>query len=269
MSNVFKQRYVLNITSEKRVIDSDSYFQTNYKAQQGASFAQAETVPDGFRAGIPMEVVEIQPEITPEELLEEARLEASQIIDEAKSHAKSLKYEALQEAQKAYEEQKKAGFAEGHAEAAARAETELNALKNQLYAEIEEKSNRLDAEYDEKLKAMESEVIDAIIMVFNKVFHIQFDNKKEILLYLVNDVLMNVDTGKEFRIRVSSENRKYLEEHIPEIKEKIGNDISIEVINDMGLTEEGCIIETDGGIFNCGIDMQLSNLEKDIRSLCL
>ena len=116
---------------------------------------------------------------------------------------------------------------------------------------------------------LESEIVDAMIRVFHKVFGIQFEDKKEILLHLINNTLMNVDTGKSFRIRVSSENRKFLETHIPEIKERIGNDISIEVVNDMGLTEEGCIIETEGGVFNCGLDMQLSNLEKDIKSLCI
>ena len=35
------------------------------------------------------------------------------------------------------------------------------------------------------------------------------------------------------------------------------------------IAEEGdCIIETATGVYNCGIDMVLSNLEKDIRSLC-
>ena len=47
-----------------------------------------------------------------------------------------------------------------------------------------------------------------------------------------------------------------------------GNDVDIEVVNDMTLGAEDCIIETESGVFNCGIDMELSNLEKDIRSLC-
>ena len=53
-----------------------------------------------------------------------------------------------------------------------------------------------------------------------------------------------------------------------DIKEKIGNDVTIDVVNDMTMGEESCIIETATGVYDCGIDMVMTNLEKDIRSLC-
>ena len=34
------------------------------------------------------------------------------------------------------------------------------------------------------------------------------------------------------------------------------------------LIDTDCQIETNFGIFDCGIDMELANLEKAIRSLC-
>ena len=267
--NQMNQRYFINFDSEKRMIDSDKRYTASHKTQQAIGRMEGTSSAEGFKLGIPMEVVEVEPEVTPEELLQQARLEASQIIDEAKFRAESLKRDAIAGAQKSYEEQAKAGYTKGLADGRAQAQTEFNRLKEQLFAETQEQIEAIEAEYETKKATMESEIIDAIIMVFNKVFHIQFDNKKEILLHLVNDTLMDVDTGKAFRIRVSAENRKFFETHIPEIKEKIGNDISIEIVNDMGLTEEGCIIETQGGIFHCGIDIQLSNLEKDIKSLCV
>lgn len=46
------------------------------------------------------------------------------------------------------------------------------------------------------------------------------------------------------------------------------NDIDIEVVNDANLDTSGCFIETSFGVFDCGIDMELNNLVKDIRSLC-
>lgn len=266
---MWRPYYFINLDSEKRVIDSDKRYIENYNnIEQNSKKISSE---DGFRAGIPMEVVEIEPEpeINIEEMLEQARLEAQQIISEAKAHADALRYDAIQQAKKAYDEQTQAGYSAGLAKGKAQADSELKALKKKLYDEAEQKTKALEAEYEKKKNTMESEIIDAIITVFHKVFHIQFEEKKEILLHLVNDIVMNVDTGKSFRIRVSSKNRKFFETHIPEIKEKIGNDISIEIVNDMELTDESCMIETDSGVFNCGVDMQLSNLEKDIRSLCI
>lgn len=35
------------------------------------------------------------------------------------------------------------------------------------------------------------------------------------------------------------------------------------------MTEGECIIETDTGVFECGMDVQLDNLIRDIQSLCM
>ena len=148
------------------------------------------------------------------------------------------------------------------------AQEDLRKEKTLVQNELSEMKQKLESEYETKMTNMESEIVDAVIAVFHRVFDIQFEDKKDILLHLVNNTLMNVEVGKEFHIRVSSANYKFIESHIGDIKEKIGNDVNIEVINDMSLGAEDCIIETDSGVFNCGIDMELANLEKDIRALC-
>ena len=79
---------------------------------------------------------------------------------------------------------------------------------------------------------------------------------------------LGIDAEKNFVVRVAENNYKFIESHVADMKEKIGNDVSIDVVNDRNLGESDCIIETATGVYNCGIDMVLSNLEKDIRSLC-
>ncbi|MBR4026160.1 MAG: hypothetical protein IKJ01_01205 [Lachnospiraceae bacterium] len=168
------------------------------------------------------------------------------------------------EAEILYEQQKQRGYEEGTAQSQIELENQLERLEAEYQAQVQQ----IEDTYNEKQMTMENDIVDAVIAVFNKVFHIQYDNKKEILLSLIHNTLLYVETGKEFRIRVSNENHKFIEEHIPDIKEKVGNDITIDVVNDMKLESESCIIETDFGIFDCGIDTQLSNLIKDIKSLC-
>ena len=41
-----------------------------------------------------------------------------------------------------------------------------------------------------------------------------------------------------------------------------------EIINDAKLGAGDCQLETNFGIFDCSVDMELNNLIKDIRSLC-
>ena len=140
--------------------------------------------------------------------------------------------------------------------------------KEGVETEIKSRKEQLEMEYQQKSDVLENDIVEAIIQVFNKVFHIQFDNKKEILLHLIKNTLMNVEVGKEFRIHVSQNNYKFINSHLDDIKLNIGNDVNIEVVNDASLGTEDCQIETNFGVFDCGIDMELNTLIKDIRTLC-
>lgn len=122
--------------------------------------------------------------------------------------------------------------------------------------------------YQEKHKNMERELVDVILDVFNKVFHVQFDGKKEILLHLIDNAIANIEDEKRFRIKVAGDNVSFLEEHKENILDYVGHDIELEIVPDYTLDENACVIETDSGIFDCSLDVQLDNLMKDIRSLC-
>lgn len=271
LSNLFKQRYVINLESEKVVINSDDKYMAHNQGQMDSlSFPAVEVVPgseeilDGFLAGLNAEEITAEPQPTPEEILEEARQEAEQIIAKAQAEAAQIANEASHHAELLYEQKRQEGYNEG----VSQVQAELEQEKTKLQSEYEALSESVRAEYESKFDTMEQDIVDVMIRVFNKVFHIQFDNKRQILLHLIKDTLLGIDGGKVFNIRVAEANFKFIESHVAEIKEKIGNDVNIDVVNDMTLSEEDCIIETENGVHNCGIDMVLGNLEKDIRSLC-
>jgi flagellar assembly protein FliH len=115
---------------------------------------------------------------------------------------------------------------------------------------------------------MESDLVNAIIQVFDKVFHIQFEEKQDILLHLINDTLYSIDPGKHFRILVSEDDWQYVEDHLPELKEQLGGDVTLEVARDPKLSKSECRIETETGIYDCSMDLELDGLCRDIRSLC-
>ena len=52
-----------------------------------------------------------------------------------------------------------------------------------------------------------------------------------------------------------------------ELQEKVGQDVMLDIVLDPLLDEKQCMIETDGGLFDCGMDTQMRNLAKDIKSL--
>ena len=277
LSNLLKQRYVVNSGIGKRIFNGDEKFvSSNSKAVNkgdtimdkitGSSIPKAEDIVDGFLAGLVAEeiIVEAQPQFSQEEILQQAQAEAEAIVAAAKTEAFEITEQARQEAEMLCEQKKQEGYQAGML----KMQIELNRKSAQLDADYAASVQTLQQEYEEQMETMEADIVDAVIRVFNKVFHIQFENKRQILLHLIKDTLLGVDAGKEFHIRVAETNYKFIESHVADIKEKIGNDVSIDVINDMTLTGAACIIETETGVFDCSVDMVLSNLEKDIRSLC-
>lgn len=267
LSNLLKRYYVVNASKGARVINSNERVEQKLKElreQQRKEQYPEEYFQEGFMEGLKVEVVEVEPEITPEEMLEEARQQAQQILQEAQEKADALMDDAVNQADALFEEKKQLGYDTGMMSAV----DELDRRREQLEAEIAAEREQYQLEYVKKYETMESELIDAIIMVFNKVFHIQFEDKKEIMLHLVKNTLKNVEVGHVFRIHVSENNYRFMDSHLQDIRERIGNDVEVEIINDANLGPGDCQIETSFGVFDCSIDMELNNLIKDIRSLC-
>ena len=264
LSNLFKQQYVINLGNETRVINADERFKQ-------LNIIPVEEEEEVFFEGLEVEEIHVEPEVKPEEILEQAQKEAEGLLIVARLEAEKLIDEAKKQAELLFEQKKQQGYQEGVSrlqdevlERKAKLQEEYDQMKFELSQECES----IRKEYEEKLDTLEEDLVDVMIQVFHKVFHVQFDNKKQILLHLIKDTLLGIDAVKYFVIRVADSNYKFIESHVAEIKEKIGNDVTIDVINDRTLNENDCMIETPTGVFNCGIDMVLSNLEKDIKSLC-
>ena len=145
---------------------------------------------------------------------------------------------------------------------------ELQELQTRLETDFALRSQVLEAEYVSKREAMEQDLVDVILEVFNKVFHIQFDNKKHILMHLINDAILNIEGDRKFRIKVADSNVLFLENHREDILERVGHGIELEFIADSTMEGNDCLIETDSGVFDCSLETQLENLIKDIKSLC-
>ncbi len=263
LSNLYKQWYIQPGVTEARVIDSNplvaSYLAKN--APRTDAPAQAE---GGFVEGITADDVPVEALEPKADYVAIAKTEASRIIEEARQQAAELLEEAKAAAAGLLEEAKQ----EGYQAAQTMITDEREAFRQELNQESEARKSQLEQEYRVKHDVMEQELLDVILTVFNKVFHIQFDEKREILLSLVNDTLMNVGDEKSFRIRVAPGQVAFLEKNREEILDHAGHDIELDILPDPSMKGNDCVIETDSGVFDCGMDTQLENLIRDIRSLC-
>lgn len=263
MSNLYKQWFVRTETANTRVIDSNSIMTEYIEKSAYRTASEPPASADGFAAGLTPENAGSVIKAEPDHVML-AKEEAEQILEEAKQKADDLLRQAEAEACDIQTEAKERGYQEGREEQ----EREIEALRRELENSFQKKLQKSDDEYREKQKNMEHDLVDVILEVFNKVFHIQFDNKKHILMYLIDNAILNIEGEKRFRVRVAGSNVPFLENHKDEILDRVGHDIDLEILADSTMDGNDCVLETDSGVFDCSLGVQLENLIKDIRSLC-
>lgn len=266
MSNLFKQYNVVEEHSDVRMMDYNAMAQEKLKelaAKQKSGFTALGG--DGFQSLD--SIVPQEPAKSPEEILNEAKEEADKILKDARKRSDDMLNEAYQKSEEIKEQAREEGHGEGYREGSDTARRELEEEYGKKQAELEEHKMSLQADYNREMKELEPMLLNTILTVVDRVFHIQFSDKKEILLYLVENAVMNIEGCKSFRIRVGEEQRVFLERRKEEILDQVGHDVALEILSDPSFEEDQCVIETDTGIFDCGTGVQLENLIRDIKAL--
>lgn len=258
-------------SEDKHVIDSNELLKNILLAKKstttGNSFAEKSIPdPDGFVRGIDAARVEKlisdeeeQPEENNADVLEDARQQAENILEDARQQAESI-------LKSAEENGYKEGFEKGEAES----KQKSDALKAKLETDYKSMSAKLQSEYDEKYQTMESELVDTLMEVFSKVTLTIAEDKKDLILLLIQRTLKDADANKDFLIRVSDVDYGFVMNSIDKLYDCVSLDSKIEVVRDATLKKNQCIIETDAGAFDCSLDIQLEGLISEIKLLsCL
>jgi len=265
LSNLVKVYNVVQQKEDVRMMDYNRLVEEKLAAlvreQQGP---EEDT---GFRSlgEVSEEIVEIKED--PSEILEKAKLEAEGVLQNARLEADRLLYDAQKKAEAVLEEAKQEGHREGYEAGELEIRGQLQAEYQQKQQELDMHKVQLDKAYEAEMRQLEPKLLDVIVSVVEKVFCIQFDDKKEILLYLIENAISNIEGTKNYVIRVGEEQRVFLEKHKEDISDRVGHGVSLEILSDPALKNNQCIIETDSGVFDCSLGVQLENLIKDLRSL--
>lgn len=185
---------------------------------------------------------------TPEELLAEARQQAEDILEEARREAKN-------EAEMLRQEAAKEGREEGLKAAKETLDIQLRAL--------EEEKEELHKQYDELMLEAESKLIDILSDVYEKLIGVSFRGDNEVLLYVISNALKGIDGSHSFTVRVAPEEYETVRQKQAILENCIqGKDSYLEILSDNQLKLGQCSIETEKGIYDCGIDTQLNEIKK-------
>ncbi len=275
MSNLLKRSSVIN--KDERVIDYNDLIKK--KIQTIMESKHNEMDADGFINGLHADVVEelISDDGTADALtddaamgeqqaaasLENANAEAERIIEEARLQAEQIIADANKNADAAFEEAKQNGYYEGNE----KAQEEMNIKQAQLEVEFDNKRKELEQEYNNLKESIEPELVEVITDVFRKVTGVVAEDNQEIILHLINDVMHNADGSRDYVIKVSPDDYKFLVNNQGKIYCAMSREVNIDIVEDATLERNQCMIETNTGIFNCSLDIELNNLIKNIKLL--
>lgn len=186
-------------------------------------------------------------------LLEEAKAEAQRLLSEAKEAA-------AREREAVFEEAKKQGYEEG--------QRRVQQESVRLRQEAEEEKKRLEAEYEQLVSQLEPQFIDTITDIYEHIFHVELHSYREVLVYLISATMRKVEGSRDFLIHVSKEDYPYVSMQKKQIMAGMAAaNGSVEVVEDITLSQNECMIETDNGIFDCGLGTQLSELRQKLKLL--
>lgn len=196
--------------------------------------------------------VEANLKVKYQQVMEEANKKAEEIIAEAKEQAKVIMEESAKQGQ---EEGRKQGLSSG--------QEEINQIKEQL------NNQKLDFEnqYNEMANRFENDFMDIFANVFENISGILMDDKKDVILHLINQQINNVEKSNNYVIRVSKEDYDLVNNKKQMLAEYIGEESSIEIVETDTLSRNKCLIETDNSVIDCSIDTQIKNLIMDLRML--
>ena len=275
MSNLLKRSSVIN--KDERVIDYNDLIKK--KIQTIMESKHNEMDADGFINGLHADVVEelISDDGTADALtddaamgeqqaaasLENANAEAERIIEDARLQAEQIIADANKNAAAAFEEAKQNGYYEGNE----KAQEEMNIKQAQLEVEFDNKRKELEQEYNNLKESIEPELVEVITDVFRKVTGVVAEDNQEIILHLINDVMHNADGSRDYVIKVSPDDYKFLVNNQGKIYCAMSREVNIDIVEDATLERNQCMIETNTGIFNCSLDIELNNLIKNIKLL--
>ena len=284
MSNLFKAGFVSYDQSEARIIDSNELanqkieaFQElelkRQRAQMAADEPSYETSEgDDFIPGIDMEqlsqltedqsMLESVPD--PQFDMEAMQAEIDLKLQQAQEQADMIINNAHQQAQEimdsARAQGQQEGYDAGYQEGVAAAQS--------LQADYEQQREDLEKQYQQIVDELEPEMVDVLTQIYEHVLGIELREDKGIILHLLKSALSRIEPGNDLIVHISSDDYDDVMDRKDELDACITSpNTTMEIIEDPLLKENECMIESDSGVFDCSLGVELSEITRKLKLL--
>ena len=284
MSNLFKAGFVSFDQSDARIIDNndlsnrkiEAYQERELKRQrtrmmQEEGYEEGDSVED-FVPGIGLEQIDQltqdqnmlgsfpDPQFDMEAMqaeidlkLQQAQEQAEMIINDAQQQAENIRSQAM-------EQGRQQGYETGYQEGLAAVE--------QIKQETLQKQEELDKEYQQIVDELEPEMVDVLTQIYEHVFGVDMREDKGIILHLLKNTLSRIEPGNNLIVHISPDDYDDVMEEKDTIDACITSpSTTMEIIEDPLLKKNECMIESDSGVFDCSLGVELSELTRKLKLL--
>ena len=278
-SNLYKAGFI-HLGEDARVIDMNEILEQRLKEEAQRRSRQPEhelvAAQDGFTEGLNAEKVDvlldpdaeaasmqnasIQEQEQLNQEIEAARNELANLQTQIEQEKEQAQFEIEQMKAKAFEEANEQGYQEGYQKG-------LDSVQ-ELQKQCEDERLQQEQEYQKKLEEMEPLMVDTLCDVYSHIFKVEAKEHKELVLKLLQDTLLKVDSTGSIIIHVAKEDYAYVQEQKAALLEEAGMQSGlVEIVSDATLARAQCMIETEGGVYDCSLDTELAELKRRLMLL--
>lgn len=210
-----------------------------------------------------------EPAPSAEELLQNAELQAANMLQKAQEQIVFEKEQAAAELEQwkrseqekviaELEEIKRQGYSEGYGEGIRQAENDYSS-KIQLAEEVLEKAYK---EKKEIIKESEPFVIELSVQMAAKIIQKELETKPDVLIHMIKQSLLYSNERSMISICVSPEDFMFVQNQRDQLLESLEGQIEVKILPEHSIEKGGCVIRTSYGSIDARIDVQLKEIKQ-------
>ena len=236
------------LTADQATLASDDSF----LPQDG--YDENDIPPDAGMFSDPVDAAPVMPSADMSAIVQDAQAQAEQILADAQQQAEQVLQSARQE-----------GYDRGYAEG-------MDAARQDAVAGLEEEAEQrraeLEQEYQKALDELEPRMVETLTRIYEHVFDVNLHNEKQIILHLLQTTLSRVEAEGNFIVHLSPTDYDAVADEKDRLRAAIVDpNAGLELVEDPLMHENECMIETDGGIFDCSLGVELAELSRKLKLL--
>jgi len=152
------------------------------------------------------------------------------------------------------------GFHQGRDEGIRMGQEEIRPYIQALQTILKEWEERKETLFREN----EVAIVQLAFEIAKKVVHQEISINPDLILYVVREALKKINQGSSLIVRLNPEDvaifERGMKTYLPEIKQFT----DVQIVSEESIERGGCILESDSGIINAELDVQLQKIEESL-----